>query len=135
MNKIKLNKKFYKEDCDYPDIQQFRIYDPREEKFYYSGGTPTMIADFFKFTASLHTYYGMPYQRMTGLKDKSKKDIYEGDIFSNEGFGKVVWSKISCAFFVESKNNKNTINHVIQYFSVLGNIHENKDLIKMGEQG
>ena len=133
--KIKLNKKFYKEDCDYPDIQQFRIYDPNEEVFYYSGGTPTMLADFFEFTASLHTYYGMPYQKMTGLEDKNKKEIYEGDIIIKKYISKtmgedkevVEWNidgyDIFCNYGEDSSFD-------IKSLEIIGNIYENKKLIK-----
>lgn len=67
---------------NYPAIQQFRIWDSEIKDFVYSGGTPMMLADFFKHTARLHTMYKMPYQKHTSIYDKGGKNIFEGDIIN-----------------------------------------------------
>jgi hypothetical protein len=58
---------------EYPNIQQFRIWDPEKEVFVYSGGTPMMLSGFLELTATLHTVHIMPYQRSTFLKDLERK--------------------------------------------------------------
>lgn len=157
-NKIKLNKKFYKESCDYPPIQQFRIYDPNEKKFHYSGGTPMMMASFFDLTAPLYTYYGMPYQRMIFLEDKNNKPIYENDILKClDTHGKdtgmkrvVVFQRGSClGLFIDANRNQyknflkgkdltdNWVDSVpwidsypLKDSEIIGNIDENPELLK-----
>lgn len=62
----------------------------------------------------------------TGLKDKNGEKIHEGDILGN---GKVVWSELSCAFFVEGKDSKNTVNYTSKEFEIIGNIYENPELL------
>jgi hypothetical protein len=66
-------------ETDYPPVQQFRIWNPEERKFIFSGGTPMMLSGFFEQTATLHTVHKMPYQRSTFLTDKNRALIYEGD--------------------------------------------------------
>jgi len=55
----------------------FRIWNPVEKKFHYSGRTPSMLEGFFRDTAIYNTFYNMPYEQETGLTDENEKDIYE----------------------------------------------------------
>lgn len=87
----------------------------------------------------------------TGLKDKNGKLIYEGDIVEImvwddieedmvETKGKVYWSREDAAFLIYvsydaeySLNSHETFYG--QEIKVIGNIHENADLIKVGGNG
>jgi hypothetical protein len=118
---------------EYPPIQQFRIWSPEEKKYYYSGGTPSMLSSFFLQTATLHTVHKMPYQRDTFLKDKNGKEIYEGDVIKREGVE--WWDEVS-------ENTQIIINDItnlptshgdwsvdIENYEVIGNIYENPELL------
>ena len=97
-------------------------------------------------------------EQYTGLKDKNGKEIYEGDIVeapiygvwttgnSDAIFGDkiwkllVIWSDADCGFLfkvIGSKNQPNRVYDMLDQhlgaFEVIGNIHENADLLEEKE--
>lgn len=83
-------------------------------------------------------HYGIPGEyaelmQYTSLKDKNGKEIYEGDIvksfnLSSEGkICKIVWNDIN-AFWLEQSDETST--GLIGICEVIGNIHENPELLK-----
>jgi uncharacterized phage protein (TIGR01671 family) len=76
-------------------------------------------------------------QQYTGLKDKNGKEIYEGDIVKSENkmIVFVEWNDLDGSWHCFNKNHKFhstwTLGHFINdKIEVIGNIYENKDLIK-----
>lgn len=71
-------------------------------------------------------------EQCTGLKDKNGKLIYEGDIVNTSNFGKcfIEWADDEAGFTLHSIE---TVNYYSIYcckdFEIIGNIHENKDLL------
>jgi len=71
--------------------------------------------------------------QFTGLKDKNGKEIYEGDIICNNynQKAKVIWSKRFMAFlFINIKDEGKAMDDFIAGIEVIGNIYENKEMIK-----
>lgn len=84
-----------------------------------------------------------PIMQFTGLKDKNGKEIYEGDIVKlkeNEYYfersGEVIFEEGTFKIKNVELWNDGTYNHYsleildTEFCEIIGNIHENKDLIK-----
>jgi uncharacterized phage protein (TIGR01671 family) len=75
--------------------------------------------------------------QFTGLKDKNGKEIYFGDLMKQERSDiiyEVVWYKSAWAIKHKTKNaiwHQEFCNGVrLKFYEVIGNIHENPELIK-----
>lgn len=83
-------------------------------------------------------------EQYTGLKDKNGKEIYEGDIFRNTingGTWRVYWNEKDAAFWIDSgvagcslgefdwDRSNREYGFVRKNCEVIGNVHENKELI------
>lgn len=79
------------------------------------------------------------WEQSTGLKDKNGKEIYENDIVKVNGYGlyKVFWRKWDSSFSLEPIDVSAEVeNKVLMLcedweddYKVIGNIHENPDLL------
>ena len=71
----------------------------------------------------------------TGLKDKDGKEIYEGDIvcfdtlYNEHYIGEVRYFEDSASFFIIAKEHCRECLDDVYALEVLGNIHENKELL------
>jgi len=104
---------------------------------FYIGQTKTHIASTIlcdktgKFVVVMAQTVG----QYIGLKDKNKKESYKGDILkgSNGGdefYGPIIWNQSTCSFVVDIKDE--ILHSLYDKFEleILGNIHENPELLE-----
>lgn len=115
---------------------KFRAWDGRNKEIVYSNKEDCFYVNtkgvqfMYAIPNSNPTEYHRDYNVMqyTGIDDDNGKDIYEGDIVEEEqvsGFTSVFvveWIKGQCAWNLDKNDGA-------YYQKVIGNIHENKDLL------
>jgi len=90
---------------------------------------------------------GIVFMQFTGLRDKKKKKVWEGDILENPRFGKKNWERLVVIWDVElarfglkfysphggeghTGRSQDIDNYIRSGCYVIGNIYENHELIK-----
>ena len=104
---------------------KFRIWDNEQKKFEYFELNNITVPD------RLLTQDKFPVQQFTGLYDKNKKPIYEGDRVRfgytkyEDFFGEVIWLEDRATFGVINKNSFETFEDLnMKYIEVVGNIFQ-----------
>lgn len=112
---------------------KFRVYDKEEKCFHYF-----TLANILQYRKEFekHIINGDKFDLFTGLHDKNGKEIYEGDIVNCDNGDKAVISwKENFASFCLNKKGWLFSHFFGEAFEsneclVIGNIHENPEIIK-----
>ena len=79
----------------------------------------------------LSDLYLSDWLQYTGLKDKNGKEIFEGDIWEEDtDVGEIIWLEDEGQFALADKNDTITTLSFLRHGYIIGNIYENKDLLK-----
>ena len=109
------------------DRFKFRLWDKQENK-YHNG---MEVFDYMRGVSNPDRYI---LEQCTGLNDKNGKLIYEGDIveFDGDFHGDIAWDEdAGCWAIRTTENTIYTFDNLYGYeLEIVGNIHENADLLE-----
>ena len=79
-----------------------------------------------------------PVQQFTGLLDKQGKEIYEGDKLFNPAdsypYYIIKWNEKECWFELDENGEKLSKYQLSNYWTIIGNIYENPELLESDEK-
>lgn len=121
---------------------KFRAWSEEHKLFYYDAAIENGEVVLLDYDFSFNGWNGVKaviiddaiIEQYTGLKDKNGKEIYEGDIVVNTYYDdgemyKILWVDDSVAFGMESLDDMELYKLPLESLEVIGNIHENAELL------
>lgn len=117
------------------DRFKFRVWNNKMQKFHIVFSMHGIVNDTLEGYAKDDNFV---LEQCTGLKDKNGKLIYEGDIVEvseafEDGIYKIEFCQSDCEYNLYNREDNfiyQLTKSMTRYMEVIGNIHENKDLLK-----
>lgn len=110
---------------------KYRAWDKFNSCYWYSENYEILGEYFIKMQFLIDGENTLIYEQFTGLKDKNGKEVYEGDIINLEDvICPVTWDDGGFQMITSKNQGKSAlIQDRVRHFEVIGNIHENPELI------
>lgn len=124
---------------------KFRIWDKANKEYKILGATGLDarngdVIDYYNEGDRLGGPEEYDVEQYTGLADKNGKEIYEGDIVEIDKYGKfqIIWNEWACKFDFDKIGKREREEPLLsqdweEKSEVIGNVHENPELIGGGE--
>ena len=111
---------------------KFRFWDNFNGEYYHSDKHEKLSSFFRLYEMALEGENNPVLEQFTGLQDKNKKNIYEGDVLRAHGI--VAWNDVEHRWSAidlnwNDRREWHDIDYLTSEFEVIGNIHENPELL------
>jgi len=107
----------------------------KKNNWYINFGKPFTIKEACSGIISESFINDLEFEQAAGPKDKNKVKFFEGDIAVHESSdyyvkGVIEYDQDDACFVVSSKRGKFHLGIIPDQFEIIGNVHENKNLIE-----